>query len=192
MNVNFSETYRTDTLALIIGEESSMELSCSTLLVNGFDWDMYLSPWPSPRVFKKGNDFAGKADELVEEIEKRLFQCHAYKRVIACGYSLAGLFAMYYATKSDHIDSVMSASGSMWFPGFRKYLEEHPIKAHHVYMSLGDKEKNAKNPLMATVEDETLRIKEMTNAFFEMNEGNHFKDADIRMRKGVDYLLSLD
>lgn len=67
------------------------------------------------------------------------------------GYSLAGLFALWAAYQTDVFSDVAAASPSMWFPGFTGYMEEHDIKSRMVYLSLGDKEPKACNPVMATV-----------------------------------------
>ena len=65
-----------------------------------------------------------------------------------------------------------------------------------MYLSLGDKEEKTRNPVMRTVGDNIRRqykilqgdayVKECT---LEMNQGNHFKDPDIRTAKGFAWLL---
>ncbi len=82
----------------------------------------------------------------------------------------------------------------MWFPGFAEYLKTHPIRAKHVYLSLGDREERTRNPVMSAVGD---RIREAhallcangTDCVLEWNPGNHFKDPELRTAKGFVRLL---
>ncbi|MCR5526255.1 MAG: hypothetical protein K6F39_02580 [Lachnospiraceae bacterium] len=67
-------------------------------------------------------------------------------------------------------------------------------KPDKVYLSLGDKEAAAKNALLKTVADCTREIYESLgqrgiDTVFESNPGNHFKDFDIRMAKGIAWIL---
>lgn len=71
------------------------------------------------------------------------------------GYSLARLFAIYAACKTDFFSRIVSASGSLWFPGFEEYAKFHDFikKPVCIYLSLGDIEAKAKNKVLATVQD---------------------------------------
>ena len=47
--------------------------------------------------------------------------------------------------------------------------------------------------MLRTVEDNTKEICELIKnngieSIFEMNEGNHFKDADLRLAKGIKWI----
>ena len=62
-------------------------------------------------------------------------------------------------------------------------------KAEHIYLSLGDKEEKTKNKIMASVGECIKKQYEIQqnngiDTILEWNEGNHFKDADIRTAKG--------
>ena len=173
--------------------------------ISGFDWNRDLSPWPCDPVFKGGDPFEGKADaylshiidSLLPEIETELTERSKTipYRVLA-GYSLAGLFALYGACRCDQFRKIVSASGSLWYPGFPEYLESHPLSGNveQVYLSLGDKESNTRNLIMQTVEDNTKRIQKIlsdrTDVFFEFNQGNHFQDPELRLAKGIVYVLN--
>ena len=163
------------------------------LAVSGFDWNEKLSPWPTQRVFRNGDDFGGKADELIGELLEALKQYPGRKYI--AGYSLAGLFALYTATKTDQFEGCASVSGSLWYPDFEDYIQTHPVLCSSVYLSLGDLEKNSRNPLMKTVEEKTERISRLlaqyTNTVFEMNPGNHFHEPEKRMAKAVRGLLQM-
>ena len=59
-----------------------------------------------------------------------------------------------------------------------------------IYFSLGDREARTRNALLSTVEDKTGKVYDKyknkgIETTFEMNPGNHFKDADLRLAKGI-------
>ena len=108
-------------------------------------------------------------------------------------YSLAGLFALWAAYQTDVFAGVVAASPSIWFPGFVDYMKANDIKVKNVYLSLGDKEEKAKNPTMATVGDCIREAyawlnEQGVNVTLEWNQGNHFKDADVRTAKGFTWV----
>ena len=166
-------------------------------------WSDELSPWPAEPVFGK-HPFGGKGpnylkqleDHIIPELLKQL-NCEISYIAVA-GYSLAGLFALYTAYNSVRFEKIVSASGSLWYPGFKEYIFNTPLnkKINKIYLSLGDKEKISKNKLMAQVEENTLEIydhlNKETDVYFEFNEGNHFKDPDKRLAKGIAYILNCD
>ena len=111
------------------------------------------------------------------------------------GYSLAGLFALWAAYQTDTFTGVAAASPSMWFPGFTEYMADNAIKCDAVYLSLGDKEAKARNPVMATVADKMSEAQEIlkskdVNITFEWNSGNHFKESDLRTAKAFAWVLN--
>ena len=150
-----------------------------------------MSPWPAPAVFGKEGFGNGAADTLDEVLKICTDQEKTY---FIGGYSLAGLFALWAAYQTDVFKGVAAASPSVWFPGFADYMRENIIHAKSVYLSLGDKEEKARNPVMAAVGD---RIREAygllreqgINATLEWNQGNHFKDADIRTAKAFAWVI---
>ena len=155
------------------------------------NWNRDLSPWPAPAVFGKEGFGNGAADTLDEVLKICADQEKTY---FIGGYSLAGLFALWAAYQTDVFKGVAAASPSVWFPGFADFMRENIIHAKSVYLSLGDKEEKARNPVMATVGD---RIREVygllreqgINATLEWNQGNHFKDADIRTVKAFAWVM---
>jgi hypothetical protein len=63
-----------------------------------------------------------------------------------------------------------------------------------VYFSLGDREARTRNALLSTGEDKTGKVYDQyknkgIETTFEMNPGNHFKDADLRLAKGIAWIL---
>ena len=67
-----------------------------------------------------------------------------------------------------------------------------PIRAKAVYLSLGDREERAKNPVMATVGDcirtQYDRLRERSACTLQWNPGNHFRDAEQRTAAGFLWL----
>ncbi len=156
------------------------------------DWNKDLSPWIAPAVFGK-EDFGGEAEKTLEEI-KGLYR-EKDKTYIIGGYSLAALFALWASYCSDMFTAVAAASPSMWFPGFMDFMETSDIKCNAVYLSLGDREEKTKNPVMQTVGDNIKKAYELLNGkgvhtTLEWNEGNHFKDADIRTAKAFAWAIN--
>ncbi|MCR5793988.1 MAG: hypothetical protein K6G61_01400 [Solobacterium sp.] len=181
---------RNDILTVLIGDHIT-DMDSSVLCIYDFDWNRYLSPWKHEKVFAKGEAFAGEADLFLEEV-LGLIPEGDWKEIIIAGYSLAGLFALYACTKSSVFTACMCASGSLWFKGFTEYLKENPVRCRRVYMSLGDREKDTKNPVMGKVEANTLEavhdMETYTSVYFEMNPGGHFSEPERRIRKGIRYL----
>jgi hypothetical protein len=155
-------------------------------------WNDDLSPWNAPAVFR-GESFGNGAAATLD----RIVDCCKDKRLsyYIGGYSLAGLFSLWAACQTEVFSGVASASPSMWFPGFLDYLKEHPIRSRAVYLSLGEKEEKVSNPVLKTVGD---RIREGHELFraqgvdckLEWNEGNHFREPDMRTAKAFAWLLN--
>ena len=161
-----------------------------------------MSPWECPPLNKNVSPCTGGADKyltkltdsIIPAIKKELGAEPEY--MVIAGYSLAGLFAIYSLYKTDFFSRAVSASGSMWFPDFIEYTRKNEFcrKPDKVYFSLGDKEAHTRNALLGTVEDRTNEIyghykDKGIDTVFEMNPGNHFRDADIRLAKGIARIL---
>ena len=155
------------------------------------DWNKDLSPWNAPAVFGKADFGEGAADTLGEIMKFCEDRTRAY---YIGGYSLAGLFALWAGYQTDLFQGIAAASPSMWFPGFIDYMKEHKLTSRHVYLSLGDREEKARNPVMATVGDRireaySLITEQNIDCILEWNEGNHFKDADLRTAKAFSWVM---
>ncbi len=152
------------------------------------DWNRELSPWAAPPVFGKV-PFGGIAEETLSFVLACLLpelrvQLGADMKVCVGGYSLAGLFALWAATETNAFSGVAAVSPSVWFPGWMDYVKANPIQAKSVYLSLGDKEEQAKNPVMATVGDcireQYALLQADHSVTLEWNPGNHFQDSEKR------------
>ena len=171
---------------------------CNLLVIGNLNWDHDMTPWYCPPLSENDAPCTGGADEyldlLLTEIiprAKELIKGEPSFLGIA-GYSLAGLFAIYAMYRTDIFGRVASMSGSLWFPDFKQYCFEHKIKRKpdKLYLSLGDKEAKSRNKVLMTVQDNTealaVYFKEQgINVTWELNPGNHFKDAAIRSAKGI-------
>ncbi len=164
----------------------------SLIAIKVKNWNNDLSPWEAPAVF--GNEgFGGKALDTLPEVLK--YTKDAGKTHYIGGYSLAALFAILAAYKTDIFSGVAAASPSVWFPGFTDYMKENKIKTGAVYLSLGDKEEKTKNPIMSTVADRIRETYDILKAqgvetTLEWNSGNHFKEPDIRTAKAFAWVLN--
>lgn len=174
-----------------IRSRSDVDFILTTFCVN--NWNKDLSPWKAKAVFGK-EDFGEGAIDTLLEIKR--YCDNREKDYYIGGYSLAGLFSLWAVYNSDIFKGVAAASPSMWFPGFDEYMDKNLINCQNVYLSLGDKEEKARNPVMATVGDKIRQAHALLNDkgiknVLEWNEGNHFRDADIRMAKGFAWLLNM-
>ena len=181
----------------VIGEEVSAikELAgddLRLLAVKVDRWNHDLSPWNAAAVF--GNEgFGDGADKTLTEILG--LTADGKKNYYIGGYSLAGLFALWAAYQTDIFAGVAAASPSIWFPDFLDYMKEHTIRTEKVYLSLGDREEKTRNPVMATVGDRIREAHDLlaecgTVCTLEWNQGNHFKEPNLRTAKAFAWLLS--
>ena len=168
------------------------------LVVGNLDWNYDMTPWDCPPLSKSDKPTTGGADQylalLLSEILPRAKKliCGRPPRTCIAGYSLAGLFALYAMYRCDAFDRAASISGSLWYPHFREFAAEHEmlLRPDRIYLSLGDKEKKTRHPLLKTVQDNTEAIAKHyrqlgIEVILERNPGNHFDDVDFRSAKGI-------
>ena len=162
------------------------------------DWNSDLSPWKAPPVF--GNEgFGSGAWETLKCITNELIPDLAQEtepKIFIGGYSMAGFFSLWAAYQTDVFSGAVAASPSVWFPGWIEYAESHRVRSPLVYLSLGDKEEKTRNAIMQTVGNNIHRQLEILktdtgckDCILEMNQGNHFKEPDIRTAKGFAWLI---
>ena len=215
MDYSLVTTYKTDKVCyLILPEGVSKDLnddlqelaelfSLSFVMVEGADWNDDLTPWPAPGVFKKAKPFGGRAsafltklcNEIVPKAEGELGLTNPQRTLM--GVSLSGLFAVWAAFNTDVFQNVISISGSLWYDGFAEWVKTREIspKVENICLLLGEKEKNAKEKRMATVEEKTsefaaiLKEKCQGKVVFELVEGTHFSPVVPRMVKALSAVL---
>lgn len=149
------------------------------------NWNDDLSPWAAPPVFGD-RGFIGDAEKTLDEILKICDESD--KTYYIGGYSLAGLFCLWAAYKTDIFNGVAAASPSVWFPGFDEFIKANDIHVSKVCLSLGDKEEKTRNPVMSTVgqrirDAHSLYTSNGIECTLDFNPGNHFKDTEIRTAK---------
>lgn len=171
--------------------------------ISGLTWDHDMAPWDIPPIAKNDTPCTGGADEylrlLTEEIVPRsedLVPGPVLWRGLA-GYSLAGLFAVYSLYQTELFSRIASMSGSLWFPGFTKYVfsQEMKICPTHMYFSLGDTEYRTRNPYLKTVQENTEKMERFyaqhgVDTVFRLNPGGHYRAAVQRTAAGISWLLN--
>lgn len=180
-----------------------MDCSDFTLVaVSSLKWNHDMAPWDIPSVFEKDTPCTGGADNylqlLTEEIMPRAEKLvHGVSWRGLAGYSLAGLFAVYSLYRTAVFSRIASMSGSLWFPGLMEYIASHEMKRlpECVYFSIGDRESRTKNPYLQTVQENTEKIQSLyagygIDTFFQLNRGNHYKNAVQRTATGISWILN--
>ncbi len=161
------------------------------------DWMSELTPWPAPPTFGKqsfGDGAEATFNYLKETLLPSLLENKGVTRVVLGGYSLAGLFSLWAGYNSCLFDGLAAASPSVWYPQWTEYGEGKKMYSKAVYLSLGDRESHAKNPVMTHVDDAIRRQYESLSAqgiatTLEWNPGNHFADSEKRMAKAFGWVL---
>ena len=164
------------------------------------DWNNELSPWEAPPAF--GNkSFGSGAKDTLEFIESKLIPTVKEKynlgveiKFILGGYSLAGLFSLWSAYKSNTFSGIAAAYPSVWFNGWGEFMNNNTPLSNTIYLSLGDSEEKTKNKVMSAVgdnirkQDELLKNDNM-NTILEWNKGGHFSNSDIRVAKAFTWCI---
>ncbi len=192
-------SYSGDGSSVIAGiREIREDVDINLLNIGNLEWFHDMTPWPSPPTSKHDVPGTGGADAYITLLTTKIIP-EAKRRVngtpvhtCIAGYSLAGLFALYVAYQCDEFDLVASMSGSFWYPGFRDHVLSHSMRKNpeRVYISLGDAEARTRNPVLKTVQENTEAIVTHLEGHgmditYELNPGNHFRDADARIAKGI-------
>ena len=73
-------------------------------------------------------------------------------------------------------------------------MREQKVKCRNIYLSLGDREEKTRNPVMAEVGNRIREAQEIlkeqnVKCILEWNEGNHFKDADLRTARAFSWVI---
>ena len=177
----------------IIKEQSDKPFSLVAFMIK--DWNQELTPWAAPALFGKV-PFGSGAEKTLEFIKNQLLPevQENIPHLILGGYSLAGLFALWAGYQTDKFDGIVAASPSVWFPKWIEYATDNKPLAKSIYLSLGDKEEKAKNPVMAQVGNAIRRQNELLtgqidNTILEWNPGNHFVDSEKRTAKGFAWVM---
>lgn len=173
--------------------------------ISNLNWNDEMTPWKCLPIYKGDNECKGEADNYLTDLENIILpkvedyiKNELEKEIefwTIAGYSLGGLFAMYTGYKTDVFKRIVSASGSMWYPKLVEFVMNNKLNGNvdKVYFSLGDKEANTKNEILKTVQKNTEaiynKLKNEVETIFELNNGNHFQEANLRTAKGIKWIL---
>lgn len=178
-------------------------LPCPVVYIAITEWDDQLTPWPAKGLYVSDSDFKGEApqtlarlvNEFIPQFEAARGWTIAHRSI--AGYSLAGLFAVYAFANCSVFESVASMSGSFWYEGWVDYLASlHPDKQGcFAYLSLGDKERKAKEKILHSVQDNTDATAAIMKSWGAQVEstlvpGGHFDHIYERVSAGLVALVA--
>lgn len=157
------------------------------------DWERDLMPWCDPAVSKRLEARTGAVDTLqylLDGLLPWLKEHYGELPVVLGGYSLAGLFSLWTARKTNSFAGIAAASPSVWIQGWPEYAELHPLHTSQIYLSLGEREEKTRNRAIAQV-GERIRYEHAllerqlgrSNCALEWNPGGHFMDCERRLAR---------
>ena len=167
------------------------------------DWNSELTPWEMPLLRGKGN-FGDGAIRTLEFIKNDLIpalsECintgnNGIKYILG-GYSLAGLFSLWSGYQTDIFEGIAAVSPSVWYKKWIEYVETEKTLSEKIYLSLGDTEEKTKHQILSKIGDNIRKQHEIlensgnVKTVLEWNEGNHFKNPDIRTAKGFLWVIN--
>ncbi len=163
------------------------------------DWDRALSPWEAPGAFKKQH-FAGEGRKTLDWLVHEVLPAWGGAGGAIAGYSLGGLFALWAFHECRCFRAAASCSGSLWYPGWMDYLASAAVpEGSRVYLSLGEREAQAKNKTMARVGDVTRETAAfyaasgaVRDATLVWHPGGHFADPAGRLAAGIAWLAACE
>lgn len=167
------------------------------------DWNSELTPWEMPLLRGKGNFGDGAAgtlefikNELIPALSEYTNTENKEIKYILGGYSLAGLFSLWSGYQTDVFEGIAAVSPSVWYKGWIEYVEAEKPLSEKIYLSLGDTEETTKHQILSKIgenirkQHEILEKSENVKTILEWNEGNHFKNPDIRTAKGFLWVMN--
>ena len=167
------------------------------------DWNSELTPWEMPLLRGKGN-FGDGATRTLEFIKNELIPAlseytnteNKEIKYILGGYSLAGLFSLWSGYQTDIFEGIAAVSPSVWYKKWIEYVETEKTLSEKIYLSLGDTEEKTKHQILSKIGDNIRKQHEIlensgnVKTVLEWNEGNHFKNPDIRTAKGFLWVMN--
>ena len=167
------------------------------------DWNSELTPWEMPLLRGKGNFGDGAAgtlefikNDLIPSLSEYISTENKEIKYILGGYSLAGLFSLWSGYQTDIFEGIAAVSPSVWYKGWIEYVGAGKPLSEKIYLSLGDTEEKTKHQILSKIGDnirkqyEILEKSENVKTVLEWNEGNHFKNPDIRTAKGFLWVMN--
>ena len=167
------------------------------------DWNSELTPWEMPLLRGKGNFGDGAAgtlefikNDLIPSLSEYISTENKEIKYILGGYSLAGLFSLWSGYQTDIFEGIAAVSPSVWYKGWIEYVEAEKPLSEKIYLSLGDTEEKTKHQILSKIGDNIRKQHEIlensgnVKTVLEWNEGNHFKNPDIRTAKGFLWVMN--
>ena len=167
------------------------------------DWNSELTPWEMPLLRGKGNFGDGAAgtlefmkNDLIPALSEYINAENKEIKYILGGYSLAGLFSLWSVYQTDIFEGIAAVSPSVWYKGWIEYVETEKPLSEKIYLSLGDTEEKTKHQILSKIgenirkQHEILEKSGNVKTVLEWNEGNHFKNPDIRTAKGFLWVMN--
>jgi len=164
------------------------------------DWEKELTPWNDPNLSKRnevGEHAFDTLDFITNQLMPYLFERFGKLPVVLGGYSLAGLFARWAASKAECFDAVAAASPSLWITAWQGFSDAHEVFARYVYLSLGDREERTKNRAMAQVGDNIRweyehlqRTIGADHCTLVWEQGGHFTTPHIRLARAFAWCIN--
>lgn len=186
--------YPLDALGTWLGPAAS-KYGVSIVQITGMDWQNVFSPWPHSGIPAGTPDFKGESpqflksliDKVIPDLESRIGIAANLERDLA-GVSMSGLFTLWQWMQNDFFKSIISLSGSFWYPGFLQWFESRavPHKTGKAFFLLGRKEPHSPTPEFNSVGSDTETIITLlrqagVDTVFEWVPGNHFTDPTGRL-----------
>ena len=167
------------------------------------DWNSELTPWEMPFLRGKGNfgdGATGTLEFIKNDLIPALSECintgnNGIKYILG-GYSLAGLFSLWSGYQTDIFEGIAAVSPSVWYKKWIEYVETEKTLSEKIYLSLGDTEEKTKHQILSKIGDNIRKQHEIlensgnVKTVLEWNEGNHFKNPDIRTAKGFLWVMN--
>lgn len=167
------------------------------------DWNSELTPWEMPLLRGKGNfgdGATGTLEFIKNDLIPALSECintgnNGIKYILG-GYSLAGLFSLWSGYQTDIFEGIAAVSPSVWYKKWIEYVETEKTLSEKIYLSLGDTEEKTKHQILSKIGDNIRKQHEIlensgnVKTVLEWNEGNHFKNPDIRTAKGFLWVMN--
>ena len=167
------------------------------------DWNSELTPWEMSLLRGKGNFGDGAAgtlefikNDLILAVSEYINIENKEIKYILGGYSLAGLFSLWSGYQTDIFEGIAAVSPSVWYKGWIEYVAAGKPLSEKIYLSLGDTEEKTKHQILSKIGDNIRKQHEIlensgnVKTVLEWNEGNHFKNPDIRAAKGFLWVMN--
>ena len=162
------------------------------------DWGDSLTPWPASGLYRGEPDFGGRAHDTLAELCGHAIPNIERHNVLTpcsraiCGYSLAGLFALFALLHSDEFSGCACLSGSVWYEGWVEHLRtsDANLEERFAFLSVGTKEKRGARPILHGVQDnmqDCVRILETRGCTvrYQTGPGGHLQFVSERFDAGL-------